>query len=720
MAEVDDIGMFGRLLRNSAGQVSGAFSDAAQSAVGITGNLLSGSMALSDYTDALVTNTDLFGVLGDTIKGLTKFAEQSLEEYQTLSGIGATFGKEMTEIKMTAAELGMSVEDMTKMFQQNMSSLSAFGGTTDSAIASFRAFSNEVLSSDVGTNLRRLGYTVGDINELLLLQGELIQQDPRGANQDISAQSAQDLANEMDRLAKLTGKQRDEIADQMRADRRRGDLQFYLQGKSAEEQDAFNKSLANVRATLGDGAADAFIDMAIRGAPVTEATQQAFLAMGTEGQAAMTDMIAQLESGASFEEVSGTMNRFQGSVVDYMNSSEAAQIGMLGGMNGVSGAYGDLKENMYDFENRINAAARPGESAADTIARLNSEMEEQQRIQMQTDADNILDSTIAMQETIRETVVAVQEEALQNLEAMGVSAVETVRDTIGDNIGQITGFVQNAVSGLFDVAENVVNGTAPGSTGLPDTGTLTGEDFAEGNGAAVAAQDRTTAAVEGANAEATERETVTQEAVAQAEAAGLAAETASALAETRLTELQRQQHELAMQGQFDRAADLQTEIDSAESEATRAAEMASATQRTVESLSHMQRTGSVRGFADGGRMNAGELAMVGEQGPELMFGPGTVFDNATSGNILSLVNNARGIKSAVDQAVQDQQNTGQNDISNNSDIKEMVQVLQDRFGHLGGLMERLVQIESEGVNTQRRTYKATKGLNGNLLKGVNA
>jgi len=734
----EDLGLFGRQLNIASGGLGlfrSAVSDAAQSAVGIAGNLLSGSMALTDYSDALVTNTKLFGVLGETIKGLTKFAEASLEEYQSLTGIGATFGKEMVEIKMTAAELGMTVEDMTKMFQNNMSSLSNFGGTTDAAVQSFRAFSKSVLDSDLGTNMRRMGYTVSDINELLLAQGELIQADPMGRaagrNQDVSAEAAMRLATEMDRLSKLTGKQRSEIQDQMLADRRRGDLQFYLQGKSAEEQEAFNNTLANIRTTMGDDAADAFIDMAIRGAPVTEATQQAFLAMGSEGQAAMQNLIGQLESGASFDEVSGTLSGFQGSVVDYMNSQEAANIGMLGGMNATSSAFGSMKEQMYDFENRINAGAQAGETATQTINRLNGEIAAQQETQLESAENNIIDSTIAMQEQIRETVMEVQRQALERLEDMGVQAINTVRDTIGDNIEQISGFVNNAIDGLLTVGESAVNNGAQGAIQElmnqlmgGGAGALSDEEVAAELGGISEAVNGVSPpiveAVNGANDDRAADEIVTQEQVDTANQSLSEAVTQRQEAEAALTELTNRQTELVEAGQFERASDLQAEINVAEAEATRAAEAAEATRRVAESLSHMQRTGNVRGFASGGRLGAGELGMVGEMGPEFVTGPMNVLDTISSRNVMGLIQATQSIGSNFARQAQDSTAMQQNMISTSGDMRDVVSSLQNSFGNMNGLLSRLVDIQVGAADSQRRTMKATRGLGGNLLKGVNA
>ena len=232
-----DLGTTGRGIR-LFGNVVG---DTTKASIGLAGTLLSGSQKLSDYSNAIANNTQLLDKLGKAVNGLIQFAEQSLGEYQALTGIGATFGKEMTQIKIAAAELGLSVEDMTKLLTDNSASLRAFGGTTEMSVQKFRQFASGVLDSGLGTNLRRLGYTAAEINDTLIAYQEIAEQDGN-MNRRSEAQraaSAAAFATELDRMAKLTGKQRQQLADEMKETRRRGDIQAFLMDKNAEEQAAF-------------------------------------------------------------------------------------------------------------------------------------------------------------------------------------------------------------------------------------------------------------------------------------------------------------------------------------------------------------------------------------------------------------------------------------------------------------------------------------------------
>ena len=394
---------------------------AGNAVVGLAGNLLSGSMKLSDYSKSLETNTKILGKLGKVVNALTMFAEESLAEYQSLTGIGASFGKQMTEIKIAAAELGMTVEQMTKLFKDNAEGLSAFGGSTDTAISRFRQFSSSVLSSDVGSNLRRLGFTVDDINENLLTYAEIAEQDnqlERSVGRDRNA-SALEFAKELDALSKLTGKQREDLADQMKEARRQGDVQAFLTGQSADASEALTTGLTKIGSTMGPQFSELFKDLLIRGAPTTDATRQAFVALGDSADEfqAQVDAFRQGMNTNDFSAFDQSISNTQAAFTDYLNTEEARQIGMLGNLTGISQAQNQLREDSYVFANRLNAAGAAAEDTLVKLQRITAEIEKQQEIQMSAaDTKNLIDETIRLNEATQKMVLATQQTALKNLE----------------------------------------------------------------------------------------------------------------------------------------------------------------------------------------------------------------------------------------------------------------------------------------------------------------
>lgn len=719
-------------LQAMGGRVLGAGEGMISAAVGMGGELLQANQKLSDYSSALSSNTKVFGKLGGVINGLVQFAEQSLEEYQTLTGIGATFGKEMVNIKRTAAELGVTTKDMIEILQNNSAGLRTFGGTTDQAISRFRAFSKEVLDSEVGTELRRLGFTAKDINETLITYNEIAQQDGLVNRRSAAEQaaSARDFALQLDGLSKLTGKQREELADEMKKRRREGDVQAFLMGQSAEAQEAFMMATTNISNTMGPQFGELFKDLMIRGAPITEDTRNAFIALGGSADE-FESTVASFRQGMqtnNFDGFNQSLTEAQGAFAGYLKTEEARNTAMLGGLSGISTAMGRAYESSYDFANSLDAAAEDAETPAETLQRIQSDIGEQQAIQMAT-TNGLLDKTIELQENLRELTITATTQVLPRLEEAAMRAINMFQEAL-PSASEMVNQLNNGISNMFSAAEaNVYPGM---STALSTFGAATDEAIGalgdEISGSNAELSETVDTSIDETEASLSEQVVATggELSAAQAESDAARAEAEAALqeAQTNLTNLTaqgftemeppiRQAREAV-----DRAeAALQSTIEAGNARVMQAVQSA-ATAYTNARVADFQRTGSTRrGFAGGGRIDPNEVGVVGEAGPEFIAGPANVMSAKTSMGVLQ--NLLKSIKS-VDKNVQESAQTSTNQLSTMDIGSSLGGELGSKFDRMIAVMEALYSVESEAAGTARRTFRATKGLQGNMLKGIGA
>ena len=683
---------------------------AASAGVAMAGELLNANQSLSAYTNSLATNTKILGSFGKVINGLTKFAEESLTEYQTLTGIGATFGKEMSNIKIAAAEMGMSVKDMTDLLTRNSDTLRSFGGTTDLAISRFNRFSKAMLDSPAGTELRRLGFTASDINETLMVYNELAQQD--GLNQRRSTQeqvaSARQFAEELDGLAKLTGKQRKELADEMKARRREGDVQAFLMGQSAETQEAFMMATQKIKDTMGPQFEALFQDLMIRGAPITEETRNAFIALGgsaDEFEATVASFKSGMQTG-EFDNFNSTLTNAQGAFLDNLKTDEARTMAMQSGLSGVADAMAAAYESSYNFANAVDASAEEGATSAATINKLQEQIQAEQLRQTQA-TGGLIDKTVQMQEALREFTIAATTEVLPRLEAMAVKGIDMFLDRLPP-ASEIAAQLASGVNTLFDEIS--------GDKGIMN---LSGEIQNSADSQVNAIEEGFEALggeVSEASVKADENAIITQQQLQTAQDANEEAQQQNLEKIVELKEANNRIAELTSQGFSEMEPPMQEAIEkaaAAEAAAKVAAERAEATQRVAESMSHMRRTGSIRGFAEGGRIGAGELGMVGEAGAEFIAGPAQVMSARTSMGVMD--NLMKSIK-ALDTNVQTQNEQAQNGISNSNNYTN----LEPKFDAMIGLLSQLVSVEVGAERTAQRTFKATRGLQGNMLRGIGA
>ncbi len=709
-----------KLLGTFGGEIKGA----TKAAVGLGGALLTGQQNLSAYSGAIAANTGLFGKqLGGVVDGLAKFADASLIEYQQLTNLGATFGKEIKDVKVSAAELGLSVEEMTGFIKSNSEALRAFGGTTDLAMSRFKALSTTVFdSAELGTKLRALGYTTTDINNNLALYGEISDANSRKDRASVESQaaSAKALMVELDGLSKLTGKQRDQLADEMKERRRQGDVNAFLQTKTADEQTAFTTKLVELQNTLGKDAADAFVDVALRGAPTTESTRNALLAMGSGADDLYA--AAQQFNAGDINAFKGSLEAATGAAMDYQDTEQFRQTAILGGLSGVSGAFADASAAGYNYKNAIDSVGDGTLSAEEAREALNDQILAEQARQMEQ-TTGIYDKTIGIQENLQKLTATVMETTIPHIENVAVAALDKISEVM-PSAETIASELGGAINNIFNAAESMDNKevfkNALGATeGLIGDGTSSATADAEKLGAQVeGAGGATVDSIEGTA-------TTTQEDVEAAR--GEAAEANAAL-DTAVADLST----LTQQGldamdppmQAARAA-----AEAAEARVSAAEENLSNTiinsidglkavqDQTLAKIDRFRAQGSgyKGGFAEGGEIGANEFGMVGEAGPEFISGPANVMSANTSMGVMQ--NLMKGIKS-LDSSVQNNGANAQNTISNSNVAEQMSNLMTSKFDTMIQQLQTLVTIESSSASAQQKTFRATKSLQGNMLKGT--
>ncbi len=219
-----------------------------------------GAGNISDFTD------NIYG-----LRTVGRAFDTNIETFRQLSMVGGNFGKSIVDLRLAARDAALPLDDFAKLVGQNADSLAAlFGSTTQGAkrIAQLGAATRE-LGID---RLAPLGFTVDEINETLLLN--LDSQRRTNILNTLTDQqrinSAINFAEQLDRLAKLTGQQRDELRKQIEQQQANERFQAFLQGATDETRQrlqAFAGTIAGISPDLAEGFQDL---IANAGVPVTE------------------------------------------------------------------------------------------------------------------------------------------------------------------------------------------------------------------------------------------------------------------------------------------------------------------------------------------------------------------------------------------------------------------------------------------------------------------
>jgi len=262
----DDLDEFG----DAAEESTGAMSRLGGGFKGLATGAFSLAMKMGSLGTAFMTGSDR---LSDLTSGIpivstfTQILDDNLNTYREISSVGATFGNSIASMRLSAATAEMSLEGFQNMVSQNSENMAMLGGTVSDGAERFSRISKELRTSEIGERFMGMGMTISDLNEgvgdfieLQARQGRLDQMSNRQIREGSAA-----YVEELDALARLTGKSRKEQADliaQNQAQANVAAMRSKLEGERLANFDAsmaaasgISQEFGTVMADLGDGVA---------------------------------------------------------------------------------------------------------------------------------------------------------------------------------------------------------------------------------------------------------------------------------------------------------------------------------------------------------------------------------------------------------------------------------------------------------------------------------
>lgn len=198
-------------------------------------------------------------MIGSLVTPFTQIVDNNIQTFRELSQVGAMSGASLYEFQKLASDAGVPLADFSQLMMENQQTMRVFGATTSSASKSFLSMSKQ-LAAGAGKQLMQLGFTSFELNELLIQTAE-IQQRQIGFDRlrnRTTVQQAAALGAQMMELSAITGKRRDQIAEEM--SQAMTDIRVKVQTANMSDEQA-QRFLANL-ALSGDTLKEAVIDMA--------------------------------------------------------------------------------------------------------------------------------------------------------------------------------------------------------------------------------------------------------------------------------------------------------------------------------------------------------------------------------------------------------------------------------------------------------------------------
>jgi hypothetical protein len=226
--------------------------------------------------------------------------------FTDLSKTGGGFRGDLIALASAAGNARISMGEFASILKENNEVFIGLGGTVTRGQEAFAKLSKAFLDDRSADNLRLLGYSAKDLNELMAVQAVTLRGNFKEETERnrIATENAVKLGTEMDLMARLTGKSREQQMEIMK--KQQSDMQFEAairlktQGMSAEEAAKFE---ANARAQYRDaelrGQGQMFKEIFATGQIMSkEAATQAVL---NQEQAAATRKQAQISADRSLD-----------------------------------------------------------------------------------------------------------------------------------------------------------------------------------------------------------------------------------------------------------------------------------------------------------------------------------------------------------------------------------------------------------------------------------
>ena len=229
------------------GQVVGSLNNLADVALG-------SSTDLKSFAETVPFVGKYLGILAGTI-------DNNTAAFRTLSQQGVLLGEGIMGMTRASASAGLPLEEFVGLIQDNAHRMQMFGATSAQAATTFATMSKQFRDGP-GKQLMSMGYSVSDLNELLLDYAEYqdMQLGIQSRADNVSLKSAAEYGEQLNELAAITGKNRKQIADEMKQRMADSRQQQALGMMDADQKENFERVQA-MAGKFGPMMSEAVLDM---------------------------------------------------------------------------------------------------------------------------------------------------------------------------------------------------------------------------------------------------------------------------------------------------------------------------------------------------------------------------------------------------------------------------------------------------------------------------
>ena len=326
----------------------------------LAGKMLDGGGKVSDVFGAFKDLPLGIGAVAGLFEKLMQMQQAELDTYRELTKSGVNLGGTLTDVRATALSMGTTLEGFGKLVKENSTLFAQMGGTVNDGAKNFVNLAKDIRNSEIGKNLRALGYSIDDINgstaNYLKMTGGRTAEEMK--NTKALTEGAGAYMKQLDMLATITGQSREQQEKALQEATANAAYEAYLQTLDEEGRKKATAAMQNALAVGGKGAADALKSQLMGLPPMTEAAQNftALLPNAAKGVADMGNAVKDTSKG--LKDVNKSYSQAViGSAQDAKNlgKEQVAAMSMTGGAMAETALAAQKNANMLHSKNIKNA-----------------------------------------------------------------------------------------------------------------------------------------------------------------------------------------------------------------------------------------------------------------------------------------------------------------------------------------------------------------------------
>jgi len=379
----------------------------------------------------------------------TGYIDETADTFRTLSKVGGGAAGELFQLRMRAAESRLPLDTFASLVANNSELLAGFAGGVTGGEKRLAEMGNALFQDGIIEKFLNLGYSVEEAVELSLkqqaVQRRRFMMEEMSATDQAAATAA--YAKDLSVIAKLTGKQADQIADEMRAAQADGAVRAKM--RMLEKQGITGATAANEAAMLGMAKGSEAQKLAMKeiltlGAPVSEAARNFVAANG-----AAADLMYQTKAAIESGDAAGAKKLSEQSLAAAIESGDSMEnlyVATLKSVSDFGATQAEVLEQTANVTDQILEQQKEmsetngrfvtlSEAFIGTLAELNKEVDEMARGTGEG-RKSLKASNTANAAVVDETNKNIHK---LNEELEGNSLVQGALDNVTENVGDVVG-----------------------------------------------------------------------------------------------------------------------------------------------------------------------------------------------------------------------------------------------------------------------------------------